>query len=330
MLAYSNPYHGENFFGFFQQLLFRLYFFISGKGRIEDLVSDEIQILVLTGVAVSCALIGSFLILRRMTMLANSLSHTLLLGIVCLYFFTQSSWVGDQEFFGFLPIQSMLIASVFMGILTTFLTEFLTKTAKLQEDASIGLVFTTLFALGIILATLFTRNAHVGVEIVMGNPDALHFKDLELVYLVAAVNILSFSLFFKEFTITTFDPGLSRALGISPTVFNYILMLQVSLTLVAAFRSVGVLMVLGLITGPPLTARVWTHSLKKFFCLSIFIGILSSVTGVALSRHILSMYGYALSTGGVIVSLLSLFYAGSLLLFTEIFNAKPKKEEKQL
>src|SRR5262249_55175071 len=153
----------------------------------------------------------------KMTMLANALSHTILLGVIIAYIFTVGS-VADHD--TSINISALLLGSLITGLATTFLTEFLSKTAGLQEDASIGIVFTSLFAIGIILATLLTRNAHIGTEVVMGNVDALQLSDCKLVLVILGINIVSFILFFKEFKITTFDPNLAKSLGISPLIFN--------------------------------------------------------------------------------------------------------------
>lgn len=304
-----NPYTGATFFDFIMLLLLRLWKFAQGSLSISDISSDEVQIIVLMGVAASSALVGSFLVLRKMTMLANSISHTILLGIVIAYILTQDGLLGDShEDKGTINIQVMLLAALIMGLVTAFLTEFLTKTIGLQEDASTGIVFTSLFALGIILVTLMTRSAHIGAEVVMGNVDALHLDDCKFILIILGLNILSFILFFKEFKITTFDPGLSRALGISTLFFNYLLMVQVSATAIGAFRAVGVLMVLAFITGPALIGRLLTDDLKKMILLAIFIGCLASVLGVAFSRHLLSVYDVALSTGGIVVCTIGLFF----------------------
>lgn len=295
MIAALNPYHDLTFGGFILQFFARCWAFLSGGIGWDQLASDEIQVFVLAAVAASSALVGSFLVLRRMTMLANSLSHTILIGIVVAYLVVGTG--HDSA----VPLQAMLLAALAMGFATTFLTELLTKAGRLQEDASTGLVFTTLFALGVILATLLTRNAHIGLEAVMGNADALHADDLKLVLFILAVNILIFWAFFKEFKITTFDPQLARALGFSTTFFGYLLMMQVSATCIGAFRAVGVLLVLSFITGPPLAARLLTHDLKSMLCWAVFIGVLASLVGVAFTRHILTVTGVALSTSGVVV-----------------------------
>lgn len=334
LFCYINPYSDQSFFGFFQQLFIRLYGFISGQLSSKDLVSDEIQLIVLIAIAVSAGLVGTFLVLRKMTMLANSLSHTILLGIVAAFILTKNSILDTTGHYQPINIQVMLLAALVVGILTAFLTEFLTKTVRLQEDASTGIVFTSLFALGIVLVTLLTRSAHIGTEVVMGNIDALHLDDCKLVLVILGINILITILFFKEYKITTFDPALAQALGISITFFNYLLMVQASATVVGGFRAVGVLMILAFITGPVLAARFLTDHLTRLLGLAIGIGCLASLLGVALSRHFLSVYGIALSTSGVVVCVIVILFllaAGIKTLRSHAFSPKfPLKKEKQV
>lgn len=318
----ANPYFGANFFSFFVVLIQRMFGFLTGQFGWNNLVSDEIQLLVLTGIAASSALVGTFLVLRKMTMLANAISHTILLGIVLAYFFTLrhlDALEGHGTGAVHLPI--LLAAAVLTGIATSFLTEFFTKTLKLQEDASTGLVFTSLFALGIVLVTVLTRSAHIGTEAVMGNVDALQKEDCVLVFIILAMNILLITLFFKEYLITTFDPGLAQALGFSTMAFNYLLMVQVSATVVGAFRAVGVLMVLAFITAPVLSARLLTHHLRELLWLSIAFGVVGSAIGVALARHFLSVNDLALSTGGIVVTVLGILFVLTLI-YTELLEKK--------
>lgn len=314
--AYFNPYANTNFFSFFGVLFQRVFQWLTGTEGMQ-LTSDEIQMLVLIGVALSSALVGSFLVLRRMTMLANALSHTILLGIVFAYVISRGLDAhADHALNLHFNLEVLLAASVLTGILTAYLTEFLTRTARLQEEASTGLVFTSLFALGIVFVTMLTRNVHIGAEVVMGNVDALHQDDIRMVYLIFIGNLALILLFFKEYTLTTFDGGLARSLGFSVAFFNYLLMTQVAMTTIGAFRAVGVLLVLAFITGPVLAARLLTYNLKAMLGLACGLGALASMVGVALSRHLLSVYGLALSTGGIVVCVIFLFFLAAMALVT--------------
>jgi len=331
MMTYFNPYYDKTLPEFFWQLLVRLWGFASGHLSLGEVASDEIQMLVLIGVAGSAGLVGTFLILRRMAMLANSISHTILIGIVIAFVAMHKGYLssGSHDHEQAINIEIMLFASVVMGIVTSLLTEFFTKTVRLQEDASTGLVFTSLFALGVVMVTILTRNAHIGAEVVMGNVDALHIDDCILVYLILIANIVVFTLLFKEYKITTFDPGLAKALGFSATFFNYLLMVQVSASIVGAFRAVGVIMVLAFITGPPLTARLLTNDLKKMLIISMGLGCAASIIGVAFARHILTVSGIALSTAGVVVCTIAAMYV-AVLLVTQISLHLHKRKQRAL
>ncbi len=309
-----NPYFGKSFFQFLYLFFKRMALLATGEVGFTELASDEVQVLVLSLVAISSALVGTFLVLKKMTMLANSLSHTILLGIVVAYVL-MIPWTSPSEIAGEeISIQVLLIASLATGLMTTLLTEFLTHFLKLQEDASTGLVFTTLFALGVVLATVFTRNTHLGIEAIMGNADALHIHDLKLILWVACFDCAVVMLFFKEFKMTTFDGSFGRTQGGFSSAFNYLLMVLTSATVIGAFRAVGVLLVLAFLVGPFLTARLFVHSLKKILLLTIGIGMGASAVTVALARHFLSVYHLSLSTSGFAATVLGLIYFSCLLL----------------
>jgi len=297
MVNYFNPYSDCDFFSFFAVFFSRLWAFCTGKLLFEHFATDEIQIVVLVCVALSGALVGTFLVLRRQTMLANALSHTILLGIVVAYLICHT-----------LTLPILMIAALVTGIVTTFLSEFLTRVIKLQEDASIGLIFSIFFALGLVLLTVFSRNVHVGTELVMGNVDALQRSDIKIVGAVLGINTVLMLLLYHGFKITTFDPHLARTFGFSPLFFNYLLMVQTATTTIGAFRAVGVLMVLAFLVLPPLTARLLTNRLSPLIWIAMGLGVLASLFGVAISRHLLTFFGIGLSTGGIVVTVLGCFY----------------------
>jgi manganese/zinc/iron transport system permease protein len=301
-----NPYWGTNIFQFLLLFFKRIFFVATGQ---LPLASDEIQIFVLSLVALSSVLVGAFLVVKKMTMLANSLSHTILLGIVLSVLLTSKASAELS-----LNFTTLVIAALLTALLTVFLTQWLTHVIKLQEDASIGLVFTTLFALGVMLVTLFTRNMHIGLEAVMGNADGLHLQDLKQVFYVAAATAIVITLFFKEFKLISFDPTLASSLGVSPVLFSYLLMVLTAFSAIGAFRAVGVLLFLALLVGPVLTARLLTANLSRLIAIACAIGVGSALCGVALSRHFVSVYQIPLSTSGMVVTLIGLCFGATLLL----------------
>lgn len=310
-MKYSNPYTGLDFFGVLKTFLVRLWEALQGNIGLSDLASDEIQALVLMGVAASTAMLGVLLVFRKMTMLANALSHTILLGIVIAFIWTQAQSF-EGSFTGVINESALLVASLCMGIITTFLTELLARGLGLQEDASTGVVFTSLFAVGVIAVTLLTRNAHIGLEAVMGNVDALQADDLRMVLVTLLINVACLTVMFRGFSITTFDPNLARSFGISTGFYSYLLMVLVSMTSIASFRAVGVLMVLAFFTGPALSARLVAKDLHHTIFVALGYGLAAAVLGVAMSRHILTVYGLPLSTGGVVVCVIVLLYLATL------------------
>ncbi|MCK4934588.1 MAG: metal ABC transporter permease [Simkaniaceae bacterium] len=301
-----NPYFGKHFGSFLLLFGKRLFQLIQGSLKFEDLASDEVQIFVLVLLAISSALVGSFLVLRKMTMLANSLSHTILLGIVIAFIIVRSS---SQDYGSpMISISEMFIAALCAGVLTALFTEMLTKTLRLQEDASIGLVFTSFFALGIICVSLFTSNVHIGAEAIMGNVDALHRNDLKLAFQIALFNVLITCIFFKQYQLTTFDPMLAKNLGICCGFFNYLLMFQTSASAIGSFRAVGVVLFLAFLVCPVLIAKLITSRLKILLLIACASGMFASMISVALSRHILTVYQTPLSTSGLSVCILVCIY----------------------
>lgn len=294
-----NPYWGTNFFEFFIVLFKRL----SGQLPLAQLPSDEIQLLVLISMTFSTVLLGTFLTLRKMTMLANALSHTTLLGIVICFLLTiQTS--ADLD----LNMPLLILSSILSAFLTILFTEGVHHFFRLQEDAAIGLVFTTLFALGILLVTLFTRNIHIGVEIITGNVDGLDQTDLFYTLSVALLNFIVMLFVYRSWAISAFDRQFAASSGLPVSRYHYLQMALTALTLVVSIRAVGVLLVLAFLVGPTLIARHWTHRLSTLLFSSLGVGIGFSILGVALARHLLSTAHLSLSTGGLIVTLLSLGY----------------------
>lgn len=320
-MDYFNPYSESTFFEFFGILAHRLWLFVTGNELV--LASDELQILVLMGLSISSALVGAFLVFRKMAMLANSLSHTILPGVVFAFVVQHLSSGEAEAFSGSLPSGVLLIASAcLMACITTFLTETCTRLLRIHPDASTGIVFTFLFAIGVIAVTVISRNAHIGAELLMGNVDALRLDDLYFCTFTALLNSVIFFIWFRPFVVSTFDPIFARGMGIRSSFFGYLLMIQTAVTSIAAFRAIGVLLFLAFLVTPPLIARILSKRINKVIFLSVFMGCANSLIGVALSRHFLSVYAVALSTSGLVVCLLAITYLLSRMYTHRIYSLK--------
>lgn len=300
-----SAYWDVHFFSFFLLFFQRLPLLLKGK---EAFCSDEVQLIVISAVAFSCGLVSPLLILQRMTMLANSLSHTVLLGIALSALVARAFW-GGQWF----DMSSLLLGAFIAAVLTALSSDALAKWFRLQADASIGLVFTGLFAIAIMIVTIYLRDVHLGVEAIMGNADALSISDVALPACSIVVNAAIIFLFFKQFQLLSFDTSLARIFGVNVGFFRYLFLLLVAITCIGAFRAVGVVVVLTLLTGPYLMARLFCSRLSGLLVLTPLIGMGASWISVAISRHVFNIHGWALSTGGIVSVVIGLLYFLALL-----------------
>lgn len=241
---------------------------------------------IITGVLVgiTCSIAGVFLILRNMSMIADAISHTVLFGIVMAFIITHS-------LNGFW----MLVGAAIAGILTAYLVQLLHSTG-IQEDASIGVVFTSLFALGVLLITMFAGDIHLDVEhVLMGEIafvpwDKWTFLSLTMpkavwmLLLVLILNVGFLLLFFKEMKLATFDPVYSASIGIPVLFLHYGFMTSISFTTVAAFDSVGAILVVAMLIGPAATAYLISKTIKQMFIYSMLFGSTASIVGYYLAK----------------------------------------------
>jgi len=240
--------------------------------------------IILTGslVAVSCGLLGCFLILRKMSMVGDAISHAVLPGIVIAFLIS-----GSRQ-----PLP-MLLGAGATGLLTTFLIEYFHRRARLQADAAIGVTFTFLFAVGIILISAFAGQVDLDQDCVLYGEIAYVPIDLWItaggtimgprpVYVLSVVLIivaLFIKLGYKELKLTSFDPAYASVLGISTALWHYLLMGAVSLVTVSSFESVGAILVIAFLIGPPATAYLLTDDLSRMLGITVVLGIFIAFTG---------------------------------------------------
>ena len=240
----------------------------------------EIQ-LVAVVVAVACALSGVFLVLRRMALMSDAISHTVLLGIVLAFFLVRD-----------ITSPFLIAGAAATGVATVWLVELLRRTQRLREDAAIGLVFTALFSVAVILISRYAGSVHLDTDaVLLGEIAFAPFRRLEVNGLdlgprtlwvmggVLGLNVGFIALFYKELKLSTFDPGLAAALGFSPVLLHYAFMTLVSVTAVGAFDAVGSILVVALMIAPPATAYLLAESLRRMLLLSVAIAAAAALLG---------------------------------------------------
>lgn len=269
----------------------------------------EIQ-LIAAVVAAACAIVGVFLVLRRMAMMSDAISHSILPGIVVAFFLTEdlgSPW--------------LVMAAALTGLVTVGLVELLERTRLVKEDAAIGLVFPALFSIGVVLIARYAGNVHLDVDAVLlgelafapfdrliVNGHDLGPRTLWTMSVILAISALFLLCFFKELKLATFDAGLAAALGFAPAALHYGLMALVSITAVGAFDAVGSVLVVALMIAPPAAAYLMTDRLSVMMWLSVALGVGSAVGGYWLANRLdASIAGSMATMAGVSFALVWLF-----------------------
>ncbi|MFT7344453.1 MAG: manganese/zinc/iron transport system permease protein, partial [Lentimonas sp.] len=266
--------------------------------------NDSLNIMTALLIGWSCCLLGTFLVLKKMVMVGDAISHSVLPGIVIAYL------VGTQTQNNFI----LLGAAVF-GVLTTIMIDFLYRKLKLQEDASIGLTFTWLFALGVLLIAFFADgNSDIDQDCVLFGELGLTFLD-KVIYqgrifgtksiLMLAPAFILVLIFitrgFKGFQITAFQSDFAATKGISVGFWHYALMALVSLVTVLSFESVGAILVVGFLVVPPATAYLITGKLKTLLWLGVLITTVNVILGYLVAVYLnLSISPCIITVSGIV------------------------------
>jgi manganese/zinc/iron transport system permease protein len=273
-------------------------------------MSSELEVqLIAVVIAGACALPGVFLVLRRMAMMSDAISHTVLFGIVIGYFLTR-----DQAS----PL--LFVGAVLTGVLTVALVELLNGTRLVKEDTAIGLIFPVLFSIAVILISTFASNVHLDADsVLLGELAFAPFDrvtifglDLPRALVVGTgmllLNLILVAIFYKELKLATFDAGLAAALGFAPALIHYGLMTVVSITAVGAFDAVGSILVIALMVAPPAAAYLLTDRLSYMLGISVLYGVISALLGYWLAYWLdASIAGSMATMSGALFGLTWLF-----------------------
>lgn len=257
-------------------------------------------------IAINCSLLGSFLVLKKMSLIGDALSHAVLPGIVIAFLIS-----GEINSFW------MLLGASAFGILAMFLIDWLTRVSNFGKDSSIGIIYTLLFAVGIILITSKAKNADIDVDCVL-------FGDINTIPLVAhtfgiptpifnlsiiaILNIAVIIIGIKGFKIASFDANYAKTLGISIPFWTYLLLGLSSITTVYSFDSVGAIMVIGMIVIPASFANLLTRKLSVFLALAVTFGVLSSIIGhfIAIQLDIPTVPVIGVLMGSVLITVIGI------------------------
>ncbi|WP_271392312.1 metal ABC transporter permease [Aequorivita sinensis] len=291
----------------------------------------EIQ-LIAAIVAVACAIPGVFLVLRKMALISDAISHSILPGIVIGFFITQD-----------LNSPLLILFAALTGVITVILVEVIQKTGLVKEDTAIGLVFPTMFSIGVILIAKNANDIHLDVDaVLLGELAFAPFdrmlisgmdmgpKSLWVMGGVLLVSITLLILFFKELKVSTFDVGLSSALGFSPVVLHYGLMSVSSITIVGAFDAVGAILVVALMIAPAATAYLLTNDLQRMLVLSVVFGVFSAIAGYWLAHLLDASISGSMTTVLGIVFLLVYLFAPKKGLISVLYRQKQQRTEVSL
>lgn len=263
----------------------------------------------------ACALVGCFLVLRQMSMMGDAISHAVLPGLAIAFLVTGSR-----------ASVAMFIGAAIIGVLTAVFTQWISRLGRVDRGASMGIVFTTLFALGLLLIERASHQVDLDPGCVLYG--AIELTPLDVLFIIPlgsglevprafivllivfVINLGFVILFFKELKISSFDPSLATTLGFRAETMHYLLMTMVAITTVAAFEVVGSILVIAMLIVPPATAYLLTDRLSVMLILSVAIGAVCSVSGHIGAVMIPELFGMSsTSTSGMMAVMAGLFFA---------------------
>ncbi len=259
-------------------------------------------------VCLACGMIGNFVVARRLALVGDAISHSLLPGIAVAFLITASR-----------SVPAMFVGAAMAGVLTTFLIEFIHRKSRVKPDAAIGIVFTTLFAVGVVVISLWLDKVHLDAECVLYGEigfvpqlevvsmGGMSFGPRPLVTMgaVAILNLALVTIFYRQLLVTSFDPGLARSLGMPVNATHYGLMIALAITIVAAFEAVGVVLVIAMLIFPAVTAGFFFERLPALLWSTVPLSLAYSLGGF----HLAHWLDCSIAPAMVVVAI-GLFVAG--------------------
>lgn len=275
-------------------------------------------------IAMVAGVVGCLVVLRRMAFLGDALSHAMIAGVAGGYLFMKLAFGLEAHAPG------MLLGSLIAAVTTVALISFVSRISRVKEDTAIGIMYTGIFALGVVAVSIFRHYIHIDLmHFIMG--DILGVADIDLwVSAFVGAGVLSvLILFFRHFQLATFDPVMAASIGLPVVLLDYLLTTCVSLVVVSAVSMVGVILVVGLLITPAATAYLLCDRLDKMMALSALFGVTSVVGGLYLCVWLDSAGGGAIMLFCTLQFLVVLFVAPKYGLFfrwIRLRNLVPQQE----
>ncbi len=267
-------------------------------------------------VGIMCGILGCFIVLRNMSLIGDALSHAILPGVVVGFM------VAGYSVLGFFT------GSVIAGLLSAVLMTWIQRNVRTQEDAAIGIVFTSMFALGVMGISWVTRQEGVHLDLkdfLFGNILGIADQDVILTLMVMIFTIVCVVAYYRYFFITTFESVVAETLGISVSTMHYFLMLLLSFAVVASLQSVGVILVVAMLITPASTAYLLTHKLKLMLVIAAAVGLLSTTLGLLLAIIFETTPGPAMTVTSTFFYLLAVFFSPQRGLLSRSVKRRKKR-----
>lgn len=265
------------------------------------------SLLVAIVVGVICAVVGSYLMVQRLALLGDAISHSVLPGLAIAFI------LGINIFIG----------AFVAGLLSTICINIIRNNSKIKEDAAMGIVFSAFFALGITLITVVQKENKIDLNhFLFGNILGVSLSEVRDTIIIAVFVLLIVFLFYKELLFYTFDKLGAESVGLPVNLLDTGLMILIGLTIVASLKAVGVILVLSLLITPPSTAYLLVNRLNQVMLVGIFVGVISSISGMYLSYYFNLPSGPAIVLVSTGLFILSFLFSPGQGLITGYFRLK--------
>ncbi len=273
-------------------------------------------------VGLMCGALGCFIVLRNMSMFGDALSHAILPGVVVAFMV-----VGGYSALGF------FLGSVGAGLLTAVVITWIQQRVATKNDAAIGIVFTTMFAIGVMGISWLSKNEHAHIDLkdfLFGNVLGVSDTDLVLTGMICLYVLTAIYVFYRPLFATTFQPVIARTMGINTKLVHYFLMLLLSFAVVAALQTVGVILVVAMLITPAATGLLLSRRLPVVLALASAAGVLAAVLGLAMAFAFKTTPGPAMAVMASFIYALAVFFAPERGLVFRYFRKRTRERRVQL